>query len=149
MCSSLSFKHEELDPWYSKKGDRISDFKLVGVAYTVKMVSVLDTSAPSPSGPTHFVDQAPAHSVILIETPEGNFKRAERMFYKLKSHITLPLSFISLFLQFLGSVNAVWGGLLTARSQQLNVRGVVLDGRCRDIEELQASQFPARFLNPS
>ncbi|WFC96987.1 hypothetical protein MBRA1_003653 [Malassezia brasiliensis] len=38
--------------------------------------------------------------------------------------------------------SAVWGGLMTARAQHLGVQGVVLDGRCRDLQEHRASQFP-------
>ncbi|PKI82359.1 hypothetical protein MVES_003749 [Malassezia vespertilionis] len=38
--------------------------------------------------------------------------------------------------------SAIWGGLMTARAQSLGVRGVVLDGRCRDLGEHRASAFP-------
>lgn len=38
--------------------------------------------------------------------------------------------------------SAVWGGLMTARAQSLGVRGVVIDGRCRDLGEHRESQFP-------
>lgn len=37
--------------------------------------------------------------------------------------------------------SAVWGGLMTARAQQLDVRGVVLDGRCRDLTEHREAGF--------
>ncbi|EPQ32479.1 uncharacterized protein PFL1_00673 [Pseudozyma flocculosa PF-1] len=38
--------------------------------------------------------------------------------------------------------SAIWGGLMTARAQHLGVRGVVLDGRCRDLEEHRDAKFP-------
>ncbi|KAL1736153.1 ribonuclease E inhibitor RraA/Dimethylmenaquinone methyltransferase [Schizophyllum commune] len=43
------------------------DARICGPAYTVKMVLSSDTSAPKLSG--HFVDQAPAGSVIVIDAP--------------------------------------------------------------------------------
>ncbi|WFD35775.1 hypothetical protein MCUN1_002637 [Malassezia cuniculi] len=38
--------------------------------------------------------------------------------------------------------SAVWGGLMTARAQSLGVKGVVIDGRCRDLSEHRESNFP-------
>lgn len=37
--------------------------------------------------------------------------------------------------------SAVWGGLMTARAQQLELKGVVLDGRCRDLLEHRDAGF--------
>ncbi|PWN93840.1 RraA-like protein [Acaromyces ingoldii] len=37
--------------------------------------------------------------------------------------------------------SAIWGGLMTLRAQALGVKGVVLDGRCRDLEEQWDSGF--------
>jgi len=37
--------------------------------------------------------------------------------------------------------SAVWGGLMTARAQYLNLQGVVLDGRCRDLMEHRDAGF--------
>lgn len=39
------------------------------------------------------------------------------------------------------SRSAVWGGLMTARAQHLKVKGVVLDGRCRDLMEHREAGF--------
>jgi 4-hydroxy-4-methyl-2-oxoglutarate aldolase len=36
----------------------------------------------------------------------------------------------------------VWGGLLTFRAGQLDVRGTVIDGCFRDVEEIRASGYP-------
>ncbi|EJD02945.1 RraA-like protein [Fomitiporia mediterranea MF3/22] len=38
--------------------------------------------------------------------------------------------------------NAVWGGLMTAGAQTRGALGVVISGRCRDIAEQNAFQFP-------
>lgn len=84
--------------------------RVCGPAYTVKMVSQNDASAPKPKG--HFVDSAEAYpgSVVVVTAP------------------SLTRS-------------AVWGGLMTARAQQLDLQGVVLDGRCRDLGEHREAGF--------
>ncbi|PWN50300.1 hypothetical protein IE53DRAFT_411013 [Violaceomyces palustris] len=41
-----------------------------------------------------------------------------------------------------GTRSAIWGGLMTARAQFLGVKGVVLDGRCRDLQEHRDANFP-------
>ncbi|CAD6890642.1 unnamed protein product, partial [Tilletia caries] len=38
--------------------------------------------------------------------------------------------------------SAIWGGLMTARAQSIGVKGVILDGRCRDLAEHRESGFP-------
>ena len=38
--------------------------------------------------------------------------------------------------------NAVWGGLMTAGAQARSTIGVIISGRCRDIAEHSALQFP-------
>ncbi|MBW0499001.1 hypothetical protein O181_038716 [Austropuccinia psidii MF-1] len=38
--------------------------------------------------------------------------------------------------------NAVWGGLMTARAKVKQVKGVVIDGRCRDLAEHKEAAFP-------
>jgi regulator of RNase E activity RraA len=45
--------------------------KICAPAYTVQMVLASDTSAPKLS--EHFVDTAPAGSVIVIDVPQRNF----------------------------------------------------------------------------
>ncbi|KAI9599623.1 RraA-like protein [Syncephalis fuscata] len=41
-----------------------------------------------------------------------------------------------------GSINAVWGGLMSTRAKYLGVQGVIIDGCCRDVEESRAMGFP-------
>lgn len=45
-------------------------------------------------------------------------------------------------MHLLDALNAVWGGIMTARAQVLDVAGVVINGRCRDLQEIQELQFP-------
>lgn len=86
------------------------EVKLCGPAYTVKMVSQQDTSAPKLKD--HFVDAAEAYPghVMVVSAPSL-------------------------------TQSAVWGGLMTARAQQLQLQGVVLDGRCRDLMEHREEGF--------
>ncbi|PLW16229.1 hypothetical protein PCANC_12528 [Puccinia coronata f. sp. avenae] len=39
------------------------------------------------------------------------------------------------------SKSAVWGGLMTARAKAKGIKGVVIDGRCRDLVEHRAAEF--------
>lgn len=41
-----------------------------------------------------------------------------------------------------GLKSAAWGGLMTARAQFRGVKGVVVDGRCRDLAEHREAGFP-------
>lgn len=41
-----------------------------------------------------------------------------------------------------GTTSANWGGLMGARAKFLQVKAAVIDGRCRDIEELRGQKFP-------
>ncbi|KAJ8495681.1 hypothetical protein ONZ45_g12761 [Pleurotus djamor] len=38
--------------------------------------------------------------------------------------------------------NGVWGGLMTAGAQSRSALGVVISGRCRDIQQHRSTQFP-------
>lgn len=40
------------------------------------------------------------------------------------------------------SKNAVWGGLMTARAKVKGIKGVVIDGRCRDLSENREADYP-------
>ncbi len=52
--------------------------RICGPAYTVKMVSNTDDSAPKLS--SHFVDTAPLNSVIVIDAPLGTSNRKLALF---------------------------------------------------------------------
>ncbi|KAI9022849.1 ribonuclease E inhibitor RraA/Dimethylmenaquinone methyltransferase [Phycomyces nitens] len=83
--------------------------KIIGPAFTVKLVDKLDKDAPSPS--EHFADNIPSGSVVVVSAPPD-------------------------------VKNAVWGGLMSARAMARQAKGVVIDGRVRDLNEHRSMQFP-------
>ena len=92
------------------------------------MVSQQDTSAPKPD--KHFVDATEGHSgsIMVISAPHG--KCMEEFIHLLYMY---PHSFsLSLFID---TRSAVWGGLMTNRAQFNGIQGVVISGRCRDLQE--------------
>ncbi len=103
-----------------------SDTTVYGPAYTVQMVLASDQSAPKLSA--HFVDTAPASSVIVINAPP--------------SKTNLRISFLPRSPTSPELKNAVWGGLMTAGAQARSAVGVIISGRCRDIGEHASLNFP-------
>lgn len=85
------------------------DTRIVGPAFTVKMVDKSDTTSPTPS--EHFVDAAHEGSIVVVSAPSD-------------------------------VQNAVWGGLMSARAQYKGVKGVVINGRVRDLNEHRSMGFP-------
>ncbi|CAO3666563.1 unnamed protein product [Rhizopus stolonifer] len=83
--------------------------RIVGPAFTVKMVHKEDTTSPTPT--EHFADAAEPGSIVVISAPPD-------------------------------VKNAVWGGLMTARAKAKGVKGVVVDGRVRDLNEHREMKFP-------
>ncbi|CEI87583.1 hypothetical protein RMCBS344292_01993 [Rhizopus microsporus] len=88
------------------------DTRIVGPAFTVKMVHKEDKTSPTPT--EHFADAAESGSIIVISAPSD-------------------------------VKNAVWGGLMSARAKAKGARGVVIDGRVRDLNEHRQMQFPVMF----
>ncbi|KAJ1976204.1 hypothetical protein H4R33_006491 [Dimargaris cristalligena] len=86
--------------------------KIIGPAFTVKMVKV-DSENPPPT---------PKSSVHFVDqVPSGSVL-----------FITAPSD----------CTNAVVGGLLATRAQVLGASGIVVNGRIRDLDELQEMGFP-------
>ncbi|KAL8284191.1 hypothetical protein RQP46_004940 [Phenoliferia psychrophenolica] len=85
------------------------DGRIVGEAYTVKMVDQKDKDAPKLAG--HFIDLAPSGSIMVISSPP---------------HVK----------------SASLGGLLALSASTRGVKGVVIDGRCRDLSEIRSLQLP-------
>lgn len=73
------------------------------------MVFASATDAPRLS--SHFIDTAPAGTVIVIDAPPT-------------------------------AKNAVWGGLMSAGAKTRQTLGVVISGRCRDVQELDSLGYP-------
>ncbi|KAF8943657.1 hypothetical protein BGZ47_005202 [Haplosporangium gracile] len=63
---------------------------------------------------------------------------------KLSEHFadTIPEGSVICISQPENMVNAVWGGLMTARAQFRGALGVVVDGRIRDLNEQREAGFP-------
>ncbi|KAL0090843.1 ribonuclease E inhibitor RraA/Dimethylmenaquinone methyltransferase [Phycomyces blakesleeanus] len=83
--------------------------RIIGPAYTVKLVDKLDKDAPTLS--SHFADSIPSQSIVVVSAPPD-------------------------------VKNAVWGGLMSARAKAREAKGVVIDGRVRDLNEHRSMQFP-------
>jgi regulator of RNase E activity RraA len=87
--------------------------RILGPAYTVKLVSSSDTVSPRPA--VHFTDTIPEGSVVFVSAPAGG-------------------------------INAVWGGLLNTRAKMRGARGVIVDGRVRDLDELRNESIMVSFI---
>lgn len=63
---------------------------------------------------------------------------------KLSEHFadTIPEGSVICISQPENMINAVWGGLMTARAQIRGALGVVVDGRIRDLNEQREAGFP-------
>nr|XP_031863206.1 uncharacterized protein CI109_001078 [Kwoniella shandongensis]KAA5530278.1 hypothetical protein CI109_001078 [Kwoniella shandongensis] len=83
--------------------------KVIGPAFTVKMVRWDDKESPKPEH--HFVDASPAGSIIVISAPF--IRRA-----------------------------ACWGGLMSRAAKARGVKGVIIQGGCRDLAEHRELDFP-------
>lgn len=46
-----------------------------------------------------------------------------------------------------GLYAACWGGLMSTRAQHLGAKGVIVDGRVRDLNEHREMGFPVRFAH--
>lgn len=101
------------------------------------MVSQSETTAPKPD--KHFVDATQGYSgcVMVVSAPHGMYYEVHIRVEKNSRH---PYNFASL----LETRSAIWGGLMTVRAQVNGVQGVVLSGRCRDLQEQWDSGFPVR-----
>lgn len=63
---------------------------------------------------------------------------------KLSDHFVdkAPSGCVIVISQPAGCLNAVWGGLMATRAQVLGVQGAVIDGQCRDVNEMNEMKFP-------
>ncbi|KAJ3378243.1 hypothetical protein HDU92_007562 [Lobulomyces angularis] len=90
------------------------NIKVVGFAHTIEMVLTNNTSAPKP---------------MLITD---------------KNHIDIaPPGSVIVIKSPKNAPNAVFGGLLGTRAKKIGVKGVVIEGRLRDLKELWDMEFPA------
>ncbi|KAL4073910.1 RraA-like protein [Scleroderma yunnanense] len=90
--------------------------------------------APSTSPPKIC---APAYTVKMVSASDKNAP-------KLSTHFvdTAPPGSVIVIDAPSQTKNAVWGGLMTAGAQARGAVGVVISGRCRDLSEHRAAEFP-------
>ncbi|KDQ21641.1 hypothetical protein BOTBODRAFT_26073 [Botryobasidium botryosum FD-172 SS1] len=79
----------------------------------------------------------PAYTVKMVPASDTSSPKLERHFVD-----SAPRGCVMVISAPPSVKSAVWGGLMTAGAQVQGVRGVVIDGRCRDIAEHRAAQFP-------
>jgi regulator of RNase E activity RraA len=91
---------------------------MVGPAYTVLYAPIDD---PRPALNSHYIDNAPADSIVVIATdPTVQLDGA-------------PYTRI---------VNALYGGLMSTRANYLGCKGSVVLGKIRDIDEHRSLNYP-------
>ncbi|CAG8755217.1 5389_t:CDS:2, partial [Acaulospora colombiana] len=106
--------------------------KLVGPVFTVKVVPISDTTSPKPT--QHFADASPEGSVVFVSAPSS--------LYYISLVWYTGYILMELFSLFSDAINAVWGGLMNTRAKVRGVKGVVVDGRIRDLAEIRGDGLP-------
>lgn len=96
---------------------------------------VTDIRSFSPATPTKICGQA--YTVKMVFTSDTQSP-------KLSAHFvdTAPEGAVIVIDAPTEAKNAVWGGLMSAGAQAKGALGVIISGRCRDIAEHRALQFP-------
>ncbi|KAF9098946.1 hypothetical protein BGX29_007386 [Mortierella sp. GBA35] len=79
----------------------------------------------------------PAYTVEMISINDTGMPKLDQHFAD-----TIPEGSVICISQPENTVNAVWGGLMTARAQIRGALGVVVDGRIRDLNEQREAGFP-------
>ncbi|CAB4374245.1 RraA-like protein [Rhizophagus irregularis] len=87
------------------------------------------------SGDTKLV--GPVYTVKLVPKSDTTSPKIDKSYVD-----TVPSGSVVFLSTPQNSVNAVWGGLMNTRAKILGVRGVVVDGRVRDLDELRSDETP-------
>lgn len=91
--------------------------------------------SPSPSGETRIC--APAYTVQMVLASDKDAPKPAQHFVDSATEGSIIV--IDVPPQ---AKNAAWVGLMTAGAQARRARGVVISGRCRDLAEHRAANFP-------
>jgi len=79
----------------------------------------------------------PAHTIKLVKVSDTLAPKPEG------HHVdSIPTGSVVVVEAPEGVPNAVWGGLLSTRAQYLGAKGVIIDGRIRDLQEQREMGFP-------
>ncbi|KAF9988558.1 hypothetical protein BGZ75_009221 [Mortierella antarctica] len=84
--------------------------------------------------PTFF---GPAYTVQMVPVSDTEAPKPDQHFVD-----AIPEGTVVCISQPSNMVNAVWGGLMTARAQIKGALGVIVDGRIRDLNEQREAGFP-------
>ncbi|KAG0246331.1 hypothetical protein BGX31_002942 [Mortierella sp. GBA43] len=79
----------------------------------------------------------PAYTVKMVPVTDKESPKPDQHFVD-----AAPNGSVVCISQPADTVNAVWGGLMTARAQARGALGVVVDGRIRDLNEQREAGFP-------
>ncbi|KAG0300070.1 hypothetical protein BGZ98_009510 [Dissophora globulifera] len=79
----------------------------------------------------------PAYTVQMVPASDTESPKSDQHFVD-----AIPEGSVVCISQPSNLVNAVWGGLMTARAQVKGALGVVVDGRIRDLNEQREAGFP-------
>ncbi|KAF9199904.1 hypothetical protein BGZ49_009910 [Haplosporangium sp. Z 27] len=79
----------------------------------------------------------PAYTVKMVPVTDKESPKSEQHFVD-----AIPEGSVVCISQPSNLVNAVWGGLMTARARKRGALGVVVDGRVRDLNEQREAEFP-------
>ncbi|KAJ8487569.1 hypothetical protein ONZ45_g8063 [Pleurotus djamor] len=96
-----------------------------------------DINMVSPAPPSATRICGPAYTVQMVLASDKAAPKLEKHFVD-----TIPEGSVIVINAPPNAKNAVWGGLMTAGAQSRSALGVVISGRCRDIQEHRAAQFP-------
>ena len=103
-----------------------------------------DLTLFSPSSHTSSRILGPAYTVKLVPSSDATSP-------KLGEHFTdtIPEGSVVFVSAPAGGINAVWGGLLNTRAKLKGAKGVVVDGRVRDLDELRSEDVMVSLLSKS
>ncbi|KAF8629416.1 hypothetical protein AX15_003467 [Amanita polypyramis BW_CC] len=93
--------------------------------------------SPAPSQQSAMRICGPAYTVQMVFASDTSAPRLTEHFVD-----TIPPNSVVVIDAPHHAKNAVWGGLMTAGAQARQAIGVIISGRCRDIAEHRAANFP-------
>jgi regulator of RNase E activity RraA len=116
--------------------DALLKLKVAGAGFLPDLKPFSNETVLAPVSTVVFV---PKSSTNLTQYPAPNIPDGKHWV-----DLTIPKSVIVIS-QPEGQNNAVLGGIMALRAKVLGARGIVVNGRVRDLEELEATGLPVSF----
>ncbi|KAJ8064462.1 hypothetical protein OCU04_006800 [Sclerotinia nivalis] len=120
--------------------DALLKLKVPGAGFLPDLKPAFASTSSSPNkitvAPVSTVVFAPKNSTDLSNYPAANIPSDKHWV-----DLTVPESIV-VITQPEGQNNAVLGGIMALRAQVLGAKGVIVSGRVRDLDELQATGIP-------